>query len=336
MNYVQNLKPSHYKLLQHAASQIAGRKPRRSAPNFSVPREKQHRARESPFKDIAGSTQKDIVNWLKEDAHHTQQGGGLHSAVVDTFDTLHKYYKQADDKTVPHVKKIGTALKNIGNTGRVQLDVAADDFLHRAGLRHHKKYENDEISDEFKDHMDLHKDAYLGVDERKGTGRFKYIQRHSTDKYATYLDRNGKAVVAFRGTSPKQALNNNDLVEDVHVASGNVKNMSDYASYKNHVKNMIDEFGSGNVSLSGYSLGGSKAVALTQEKDLRSHLGNTIALAPGMSALDSDLKQKANDHKISYMYNHSDSVANALLEHSGANHTVRYSEKDPIKAHMII
>ena len=336
MNYVQNLKPSHYKLLQHAASQIAGRKPRRSAPNFSVPREKQHRARESPFKDIAGSTQKDIVNWLKQDAHHYNVGGGLHSAVVDTFDTLHKYYNHAEDKTVPHVKKIGTALKNIGNTGRVQLDVAADDFLNRAGLRHHKKYENDEISDEFKDHMDLHKDAYLGVDERKGTGRFKYIQRYSTDKYGTYLDRNGKAVVAFRGTSPKQALNNNDLVEDVHVASGNVKNMSDYASYKNHVKNMIDEYGSGNVSLSGYSLGGSKAVALTQEKDLRSHLGNTIALAPGMSALDSDLKQKANDHKISYMYNHSDNVANALLEHSGANHTVQYSEKDPIKAHLLL
>ena len=106
MNYVQNLKPSHYKLLQHAASQIAGRKPRRSAPNFSVPREKQHRARESPFKDIAGSTQKDIVNWLKEDAHHPQIGGGLHSAVVDTFDTLHKYYNHAEDKTVPHVKKL--------------------------------------------------------------------------------------------------------------------------------------------------------------------------------------------------------------------------------------
>ena len=99
---------------------------------------------------------------------------------------------------------------------------------------------------------------------------------------------------------------------------------------------MIDEYGSGNVSLSGYSLGGSKAVQLTQEKDLRSHLGNTVALAPGMSPLDNELKQKANDHKISYMYNHSDGVANALLKHSGANHTVGYSEKDPVKAHLIL
>ena len=336
MDYVQNLKPSHYKLLQHAASQIAGRKPRRSAPNFAVPREKQHRARESPFKDIAGSTQNEIVNWLKEDAHQPQQGGGLHSAVVDTFDTLHKYYQQAEDKTVPHVKKISNTLENVGTTGRVQVDVAADDFLHRAGLRHHRKYQDGEITDEFRDHMDLHKDAYMGVNDRKGTDRFKYIQRHSTDKYATYLDRDGKVVVAFRGTSPKQAANNNDLIEDAHVASGNVKNMSDYASYKNHIKSMIDEYGSGNVSLSGYSLGGSKAVQLTQEKDLRSHLGNTVALAPGMSPLDSELKQKAKDHKISYMYNHSDNVANALLQHSGANHTVGYSEYDPVKAHMIL
>ena len=336
MNYLRNLKPSHFKLLQHAAGQIAGRKPRRSAPNFNVPRHRQHRARESPYKDIAGSTQNELVSWMKDDAHHAQVGGGLHSAFVDTMDVLHGYYKKAEDKTVPHVKKIGSALTNVANTGRVQLDVAADDFLHRAGLRHHKKYESGEINDEFKDHMELHKDAYMGVEDRKGTKRFQYLKRHSTDKYGTYLDRNGKVVVAFRGTSPKQALNNNDLIEDAHVASGDVTNMSDYASYKNHVKSMIDEYGSGNVSLSGYSLGGSKAVQLTQENELRSHLGNTVALAPGMSPLDSDLAKKANDHKISYMYHHNDNVANALLQHSGANHTVQYNETDPVKAHMIL
>ena len=99
---------------------------------------------------------------------------------------------------------------------------------------------------------------------------------------------------------------------------------------------MIDKYGSGNVSLSGYSLGGSKAVQLTQEKDLRSHLGTTVALAPGMSPLDDQLRQKARDHKIDYFYHHNDGVANALLAHSGANHTVHYSERDAVKSHMLL
>jgi hypothetical protein len=336
MDYVRNLKPAQLKLLKHAASQIAGRKPRRTAPNFKVPREKQYRAHTSPYKDIANATKGELTTWLKEDAHHPQMGGGLHSAIVDSFDTMHKYYKDVEDKTIPHVKKIESTLQNVANTARVQVDVEADDFLHKVGLRHHKKYENDKLSDHMTDHFDLHRDAYKSIDERKGTGRFEYLQKHSTDDYGTYKDKDGKIVVAFRGTSPGKGIINNDFIQDVHVAAGDVKGMSAYKDYKNHVKNMIDEYGSGNVSLSGYSLGGSKAVQLTQDKELRSHLGTTVALSPGMSPLDSNLKQKANDQKIDYFYHHNDAVANSLLSHSAANHYVHYNQKDPIKAHMIL
>ena len=51
MEYIQNLKPAQYKLLKHAASQIAGRKPRRTAPDFKIPRESQYRAHHSPYKE---------------------------------------------------------------------------------------------------------------------------------------------------------------------------------------------------------------------------------------------------------------------------------------------
>jgi len=336
MKYIQNLKPSHFKLLKHAAGQLAGRKPRRTAPNFNIPREKQYRAQSSPYKDIADCSKKELIKWLKEDAHHPQVGGGLHSAIVDSFDTLHKHYKAAEDKTVAHVRKIKGTLDNVANTARVQVDVEADDFLNDVGLRHHRKYKDDRVSDDMKDHFDLHRDAYKSLDEREGTDRFEYLQKHSTDDYATYLDKNGKVVVAFRGTSPSKGHLNNDFIQDIHVAAGDVRGMSAYKDYKNHVKNMIDEYGSGNVSLSGYSLGGSKAVQLTQDEDLRSHLGTTVALSPGMSPLDSQLKQKARDHKIDYFYHHNDGVANALLAHGGANHTVKYHQKDPFKAHMIL
>lgn len=336
MEYIDRLKPSQFKLLKHAASQLSGHKPRRSAPNFKVPREKQYRAHSSPFKDIANASKEELIQWLKEDGHKPQIGGGLHSAIVDSFDVLHKYYKDVEDKTVPHVKKIQSTLNNVANTARVQIDVEADDFLNRVGLRHHRKYDDDTVSEEIKDHMDLHRDVYKSLDQRKGTGRFEYLQKHSSDDFGTYKDKNVKIVVAFRGTSPDKGIINNDFVQDVHVAAGDVKGMARYKDYKNHIKNMVDEYGSGNVSLSGYSLGGSKCVELTQDKDLRSHLGNTMALSPGMSPLDSNLKQKARDEKISYFYHHNDNVSNALIGHSGANHTVQYSEKNAIKAHMIL
>ena len=218
------------------------------------------------------------------------------------------------------------------------MDVAADDLLHRIGLRHTRKYDSASVDDQLRAHALMQKDAYLGVNDRKGTDRFEYIKRYSTDKYATYkdLDNDGKVVVAFRGTDPKQAIHNNDLIEDVNIAAGNVNAISEFDDYKNHVARMLDEYGDGNVSLSGYSLGGAKAVALTRDQELRSRLGTTMALAPGITATDKHLADKAHDTKIQYYYHHTDNVANALLNHGGSNHHVFYNQYDPLKAHMVL
>ena len=57
------------------------------------------------------------------------------------------------------------------------------------------------------------------------------------------------------------------------------------------------QYGDGNVSLSGFSLGGSKVEALMQESDIRSRLGQAISIAGGASPLDKKLRQKAEDTK---------------------------------------
>ena len=120
MEYVRNLKPYQFKLVKHAASQMSGRKAKRTAPNFNIPREKQHRARYSPFKDIADcGSQAELISWMKEDGHKAQEGGGLHSAFVDSVDVLHKHWKNAVDKVHPHVQKIEKPLHNVAETGRV-------------------------------------------------------------------------------------------------------------------------------------------------------------------------------------------------------------------------
>ena len=142
--------------------------------------------------------------------------------------------------------------------------------------------------------------------------------------------------MAFRGTRPKSGLLNHDVTKDLHIAAGQVGKLEQMGDYVQMIQNQIKKHGSGNVSLSGYSLGGSEAVHLSQDRRIRSHIGQTIALAPGASPLDDMHKQKATDHKISYLYHHNDAVANSNLEHSGANHHVLYSQNDPLKSHLLL
>ena len=338
--FLENMAPHHYEVVRQAAHQIAGRKPKRKHYNFNIPREKQHRARYSPFKDIADASQEQMIQIMRDQGVKRMQGGGLFSAFEDVVSTIHNEVRNATETAAEKVGlgKLKDTLDNVAGTAGVQIDIGADDFLHRVGLRHHGKYQSADVDDNLKAHALLHKDAYLKLNDRKGTDRYTYLKNKSTDKYATYLDtaNEGKVVMAFRGTDPKDALHNNDLVEDVNIAAGNVNAISEFDDYKNTIANLLEEYGDGNVSLSGYSLGGGKAVALTQDKDLRSRLGTTMALAPGMTATDPHLREKAHDTKIQYYYKHSDMVANSLLSHGGSNHHVWYDEMNPLKAHLAL
>ena len=299
-----------------------------------------------------------MIQFMKEDGMKRQMGGGLFSAFEDVVGTIHNEIKQKASEfkeTIDHTaadfgekykafeKEAGltplrNTLGNMAGSAGLQLDIEADDFLHRVGLRHQRKYTSSEVDENLKAHALLHKDAYLKLADRHGTDRFDYLKEQSTDKYAVYLDKNndGQVVMAFRGTDPKEAIHNNDLIEDINIAAGNVNAISEYDDYRNKLSNLLDEYGDGNVSLSGYSLGGAKAVALTREADFRSRLGTTMALSPGMTATDASLASKAHDSKIQYYYNSSDPVANALLSHGGSNHHVFYGERNPLDAHMTL
>jgi len=338
MEYIRNLKPSQFKLLRHAASQLAGRKAKRHTYNYQLTRAQQHRSRESPYKDIADSSQRDLVRYLAEDAHHN---GHLYEAITDSVELMHRHVKKAGDVGGAvggsFLGKMHGTLRNLAETARVNLDVAADDFVHRIGLSSRRKYVSGVVHDDFRQHARLHQDAYLSVHERKGTANYEYLQDDSGDKHAVYKNRDtGKVVFALRGTKPDKALLNNDLVEDLQIATGKAGETEQYETYVNKIQSLIKQHGAGNVSLSGYSKGGAEAVHLTQDDRLRSHLGQTMAIAPGASPLDDQLEQKARDHKISYLYHHNDAVANSNLEHSGANHHVLYNESDPLRSHLLL
>ena len=337
MHYIENLKTREFNQIRHAAGQIAGRKATKHTHNYELPRDLQHRKHQSPFKDIASSSKQELIQYFKEDSHKNDD---LFRAFSHTVGLMHKTVKHHEDKggsLSDHLQRVKRTLGSLANSARVNIDVTADDFLHRIGLKQERKYQSGEISNTFRDHARLHQDAYLKLNERKGTAQYDYMKEDSTDRYATYKHKqNGKVVVALRGTKPQDMLLNNDGVTNLHIAAGKVGEMNHYDDNVNHVKNMIKKYGAGNVSLSGYSKGGAEAIHMTQDKRIRSHLGQTVALAPGHSPLDDLHKQKATDHKISYLYHHNDPVANNLLEHSGANHHVMYDSADPIKSHLFL
>ena len=336
MEFVKNLKPSQFKLIRHAASQIAGRKAKRHTHDYALPRDQQIRLHQSPFKDIADSSKTSFMKYLKEDGHTDDQ---LFHAFADTVHVMHGAVKRAEKGGgfTDHLHKIKRTLGNLANTARVNIDVSADDFLNRIGLRHNRKYQTGGISELHKEHARLHQDVYNKADERAGTDTYDYVGEDSTERVGVYRHKkNGKAVVVFRGTRPSSSLLNNDLINDGHILFGQVGNTEHIGDHIRLIQKQIKKYGAGNVSLSGYSMGGSEAVHATQDKRIRSQLGQTVALAPGHSPLDDMHEQKAKDHKISYIYHHNDSVANSLLEHSGANHHVLYDQTDPLKGHLFL
>ena len=137
--YVENLRPSHFKLIQHAASQIAGRKAKRHAPNFEITSSERRRGRNSPFKDIADSTQAEISSWVLEDGHQHVEGGSLAEALQTTMGVMHHRLGGGFNLSDLHHSKVSAVFKNLAHTAGVQLDVGADNFLHRIGLKHARK-----------------------------------------------------------------------------------------------------------------------------------------------------------------------------------------------------
>ena len=89
----------HWREIQNASSQIAGRKPRRNRYHLDGPREMQDRRRQSAFKDIAGSDRHQVRQWVREDGSHNdhlKQGhqGSLSNALRHTLHVMHHVYQR--------------------------------------------------------------------------------------------------------------------------------------------------------------------------------------------------------------------------------------------------
>ena len=85
----------------------------------------------------------------------------------------------------------------------------------------------------------------------------------SKEKSSVY-EKDGKAIVAFRGSADKR-----DLLTDVALVRGVLKKTPRYKEEERLVKEVIAKYGKDNVELTGHSLGGTIAKDLSRQTGVK-------------------------------------------------------------------
>ena len=358
-----------WRTLQNVASQIAGRKPKRTQYDLKIPREMQDRRRQSPFKDIASNYRRQVSQWVRDDGEHNQHqemdGGSLSNALRHTLHVAHHVYqrdmhahrtggglgdliedagglvnkisdnvKEAVTDAPSGLRRIGDTLENTARATGVQADIMGDKFLHEIGIRKHKKYESAAITGDIKLHSLLNQEVYKK--DRGDVAGWSYLNEDSTNDYGVW-SKDGEAMFVFRGTDPSKAMDNKDLVDDARIATGTTLELTTNKSARDKMMELFDRFGDHKVNTSGYSLGGGRQLQLLNDSAIYKRLGDkSYTLAPGVTALNPNLKKYASYDKMHYVYAHNDMVANSLLAHKNDNHSVLYDYADPLKAHLFL
>ncbi len=97
-----------------------------------------------------------------------------------------------------------------------------------------------------------------------------------TDHIYTTFTKNGKAVVAYRGTNP---FNTSDLHADLAISNGTYSWHGRFTGAEMAYVNAVNKYGKDNVQVTGHSLGGSQALHMG-----RKFGAHGAVFAPGMGA----------------------------------------------------
>ena len=269
--------------------------------------------------------------------HAKKTGGGLGELISDGADLVNKIGTNVKDAVVDApkgLKRIGDTLDNTMRATGVQADIMGDKFLHQIGIRKHKKYESAHITNDIKLHSLLNQEVYKS--DRGDVDGWSYLANDSTNDYGVW-SKGGEAMFVFRGTDPSKAMDNKDLIDDARIATGTTLELTTNKTAKDKMIELFDRFGDHHVNTSGYSLGGGRQLQLLNDSDIYKRLGDkSYTLAPGVTALNPNLKKYASYDKMHYVYAHNDVVANSLLAHKNDNHSVLYNYSDPLKAHLFL
>lgn len=111
-------------------------------------------------------------------------------------------------------------------------------------------------------YADMSKAAYATGKKRNVKG-FQIDEHNSSPDYVTYVDdKDGHAVVAFRGTS---RIDRGDLEADVMIALGTQRYSPRFMWALNAVRVAKTKYGANDVEVTGHSLGGSEAMYVSSQ-----------------------------------------------------------------------
>ena len=109
----------------------------------------------------------------------------------------------------------------------------------------------------------LAREVYKKPSERGEVDGYKQVRG---DKRRAVYEKNGKAIVALRGTDFRSGK---DLKDDVVLSSGLIKKTGRYKKDKRLVESAIKKYGKENVSITGHSLAGKLAKDIGRELGVR-------------------------------------------------------------------
>jgi len=166
--------------------------------------------------------------------------------------------------------------------------------------------------------------SYKKPDKRKDLGKFRYDKDLSDNENAVYVnDEDKKVIVAFRGS-----VNKKDLMTDLKLAVGGIKNTERYGDTINLVRKVIDMYPDYKIEFTGHSLGGTLAI----EMNLISPTKKAVVFNAGHTPLR---KKATHINDIRYYTTKGDVVSNLGLNSYKDVRIMKGNLQNPIKAHSL-
>jgi hypothetical protein len=151
-----------------------------------------------------------------------------------------------------------------------------------------KRKQHNKNADEYSRYSDV---AYGSTKERKkkmqelGISDAKYLKQHS-DRHTAVFEKNGKIIVAARGTEIKRGWRDRleDLGSDLLVGMGMQQLGTRYKNLKSQTDALAEQYGKDNIIMTGHSLGGTLADSVAKASGYEAHVFNPGSSPAQMAA----------------------------------------------------